>query len=406
MSQSEPANDGNQAELKAMAEQIASSHELLKKLADKGGGKDAWDKLSAITGVISSVLLAAVGMYVSHLYRLRDEASAAEKAKADALHEKQRQEDQARFDHHAAEMAERELVVNLMPFLTGENQQAKKGALLLLNGLGNTELMAQLAKLDDTQGSREALLQVAYAPETSSENKAVAKEALAPLESRSLEWFLSSFGSEIDKVFGKTVFPKKLVAAIAYQETGYIWSSAVARGLDRDAMLALCAGDTMDAPFRSAWPKNRAQLLEDPKGTELFSMARGALEAAAKVNSSYHSVVRNPDKFCHAFGPFAYDLQYYRSDPDFFLTSGWRDFNQCATRLLRELQGALHRQNWSKKTSLSEEELVHVAIAYNRGRSDPSQGFKQGIRGLDGKYYGERIHELLRLAGQIPQQAP
>lgn len=72
----------------------------------------------------------------------------------------------------------------------------------------------------------------------------------------------------------------------------------------------------------------------------------------------------------------------------------------CLAHVVHELHEAQTRQGWQHKTKLTLEELVHVAIAYNRGKSNLSKGFKQGhFNGT--RCYGENIHEFLILSQTI-----
>jgi hypothetical protein len=132
----------------------------------------------------------------------------------------------------------------------------------------------------------------------------------------------------------------------------------------------------------------------------MFRIARQALVDMAQYSAGYQGPARNPNKFCHGFGIFQYDIQFFKEDPTFFLQRKWCDFGACTGILIAELREAMGRLRWSNRTSLSDTEKVYVAIAYNCGRADLSRGFKQGFPS-DGRYYGENIFEYLRLAQQI-----
>ena len=51
-----------------------------------------------------------------------------------------------------------------------------------------------------------------------------------------------------------------------------------------------------------------------------------------------------------------------------------------AWRYVEELRAALRRAYGASESTLSDEEMVYVAIAYNRGTVNFARGFKQGYR--------------------------
>jgi hypothetical protein len=112
---------------------------------------------------------------------------------------------------------------------------------------------------------------------------------------------------------------------------------------------------------------------------------------------AYRGAASRPDKFCHGFGIFQLDLQFFKTEPDYFLSRRYADFDAALARCVGELKSALKRLGWQAKTSLSDAEMAGVAIAYNTGRYDPAKGLKQGY--FDGsKYYGENYYAYLQLA--------
>lgn len=217
-----------------------------------------------------------------------------------------------------------------------------------------------------------------------------------------IAWFKRQFGERIASAVEGTPFTVDMVAAIAQQETGYIWSGLARRGLPEAEILRLCVGDTLDADRgRSCFPRNKSELLAAPRGREMFAIAREALLEMARYVNGYQAATINPNKFCHGFGIFQYDLQFFRTNPGYFLEKAWGDFERCLKQFLQELEEAKRRQGWAHKTSLTEEERVYVAIAYNKGRADCARGFKQGHK-CEGRHYGENIFDFLRLARSIP----
>ena len=217
-----------------------------------------------------------------------------------------------------------------------------------------------------------------------------------------IAWFKKTFYSRIAAGVQGTPFDIDLVVAIATQETSYIWSPLVEKGLGEKDVLRLCVGDTLDADKgRNAFPRTKDDLLSAPRGAQMFQIARAALLEMAKVTPGYGFALNNQNKFCHGFGIFQYDIQFFRTNPDFFLRQRWEDFSACLAQLLVELKQALGRQGWSGKTTLTDDEQIFVAIAYNKGTANPSLGFKQGHKSDDGRYYGENISDYLRIAQGI-----
>jgi hypothetical protein len=220
-----------------------------------------------------------------------------------------------------------------------------------------------------------------------------------------LAWFKTNFRPKLEPALAGTPFTIDMFAAIAYQESGEVWPVLVDKQLGIPKILELCVGDSLDG--RSAFPRSKAELLAAPQGPEMFRIAHQSLVDMAQYITGYQGVARNPNKFCHGFGIFQYDIQFFKDDPAFFLQRKWCDFDACTTKLVTELRAAMASRSlcWSNKTALSDTEKVYVAIAYNCGRANPRNGFKQGFES-DGRFYGENIFEYLRLAQQIVVAAP
>lgn len=213
-------------------------------------------------------------------------------------------------------------------------------------------------------------------------------------------WMHKQFGADIDAALKSTPIPQKLVIAIGMQETFYIWAKMYKTATPAE-VLAVCVGDTIDFPKRaSAWPKNRAELEAHSKGAAMFTQARAALERIAKINSGYKTAVKNPDKFCHGFGMFQYDIQFFKNEPDFFLKGEWATWKGTLSRGVTELKGKL-KDLYGAKPSLTHDETVYLGIAYNRGAKRTKQDmaakkFKQGFKDSDGVFYGEHIDANLK----------
>jgi len=217
-------------------------------------------------------------------------------------------------------------------------------------------------------------------------------------------WFKSQFQPQIEAAIAGTPFSVDMITAFACQETGEIWPALRRQGLPTSRILELCVGDTIDASptggGRRAFPKNKAELLQAAQGDRMFEVARQGLVDMAGYIPAYRGAAARPDKFCHGFGIFQLDLQFFKTDPDYFVSRRYADFDVAVGRCVGELQSALKRLGWQAKTSLSDAETAGVAIAYNTGRYDPAKGLKQGY--FDGtKYYGENYFAYLQLARSV-----
>jgi hypothetical protein len=214
-------------------------------------------------------------------------------------------------------------------------------------------------------------------------------------------WFKKQFQPQIDAALQGTPFSLDLLTAIACQETGYIWQVLRKKQLSLGKLLELCVGDTLDAPNRKAFPKTKGELIAKLNGPQMFAIARQALVDMAQYIKGYQSVAAKPDKFCHGFGIFQYDLQFFLQDPDYFLQKRYADFDASLQKCLEELHNAMKRTPWKNETTLSDQQMAHVAIAYNTGGFKPEKGLKQGYKPPDGKYYGEAVFDFIRLSKTV-----
>ncbi len=217
-------------------------------------------------------------------------------------------------------------------------------------------------------------------------------------------WFKASFGEAIAAAVAGTPFDLDMLTAIACQETGYLWQRLRTRALSTERILALCVGDTIDS--RRAFPRSRAELEAALQGERMFAIARAALIDLARYIPDYAGAAAKPDTFCHGFGLFQYDLQFFRSDPDYFLEQRYAQIEATAAKCVGELRAAQRRLGWADRATLNERERCAVAIAYNSGRYDPAKGLKQGFRDADGRYYGENFRDFLRRAARVTEWVP
>lgn len=221
-----------------------------------------------------------------------------------------------------------------------------------------------------------------------------------------VRWFKDQFGAAVTEALTGTPFTLDMATAIAMQETyGDCWQFLY-QTKTASQVLPLCVGDTLDYPNRTAFPRTKADLCQAPNGQQMFDIAHQALINVGQFNPAYATVAKNPNKFCHGYGIFQYDIQFFRDDPEFFLDFQWYDISQCVARLLKELAAALSRAYGPHMTSLTDEQMMYVAIAYNAGHVNVGAGPKQGYRDASGKYYGENFQSFLHLAHSVPSPTP
>jgi hypothetical protein len=223
-----------------------------------------------------------------------------------------------------------------------------------------------------------------------------------------IRWFKQNFRSQIEPALAGTPFDVDMITSIACQETGEIWPILRKKNLPLDRVLALCVGDTIDfkgpGKGRQAFPRNKEHLFTEPNGDAMFSIARKALEDMAVFIPSYWSAAANPSKFCHGFGMFQRDLQFFKDDPDYFLQRRYETFDNTLAHCLAELKRGLKKLHFETRASLTDIDFCAVAIAYNTGGFNPAKSLKQGF--FDGeKFYGERIFDFVQLSRSISAAA-
>ncbi len=216
-----------------------------------------------------------------------------------------------------------------------------------------------------------------------------------------IRWFKETFYTEIKAATAGTVFDTDMLCAVACQETGSLWAPMRDKGLSKNDIVRLCCGDTLDSDKgRGAFPKTRADLEAHPRGSEMFAIARKALLEMAEFVPGYGFAKTNKSKFCHGFGVFQLDLQFFKTDSDYFLERRYEDFSETLGRALRELISGQRKRGLHNKSSISDFEFITIAITYNTGGYRPNKGLKQGH--FDGqKFYGEKINDFLAILRTI-----
>jgi hypothetical protein len=218
-----------------------------------------------------------------------------------------------------------------------------------------------------------------------------------------IAWFKQQFSTQINAELTGTPFDVDMITAIACQETGEVWP-LLRKKLPVDRVVALCVGDTIDfqgpGKGRQAFPRNKEALIAAPNGDQMFDVARKALEDMSVFIKSYQGAAGNPNKFCHGYGVFQRDIQFFKDDPDYFLQRRYENFSDTLAQCLGELKRGLAKRGFQNRTSLTDFEFATVAIAYNRGSYNPDKGLKQGF--FDGeKFYGERIFDFVTLSRSV-----
>jgi len=224
-----------------------------------------------------------------------------------------------------------------------------------------------------------------------------------PLKKAAMIWFKNTFRSKIEAAFAGTPFTLNIATAIATQESYWLWVKFY-KDLPLNETLMLCVGDSIGEPNRKYFPKTVAALKAEPNGQAMFNIARQSFEKIAAYIPEYQAKLDDePKVFCHGFGIFQYDIQFFKTNPDFFLQKKWGSFDECLKLLVKELKDQQAAMYLSGKPNLTDIEQTHVAIAYNCGASkfDLNKGLKQG-HFSDGKFYGENIWDFLQFAKTIP----
>jgi hypothetical protein len=217
-------------------------------------------------------------------------------------------------------------------------------------------------------------------------------------------WFKTHFAARIAQGVRGTPFDVDMLTAIACQETGSLWGPMRKKGtLSPDRIAALCCGDTLDFDKgRRAFPRTKADLVAPTvaRGKEMFEIARAALLAMAKHVPGYEFAENRPNKFCHGYGVFQYDLQFYLTNPGYFLNREYENFDNSMGRAIGELKRGLTKLGLQNQPSITDEQFCKVAIVYNTGGFNPAKGLRQGHED-DGKFYGEFIRDFLALSRTV-----
>jgi S1-C subfamily serine protease len=123
--------------------------------------KDIWDKLSAISGLVSGIAVAVIGAVATYIYN-----------------ERQRKAEDNRTSRDLA-VQRVQTVQTFLPHLASQNEQEKKAALLAIGHLDDAKLASELAALFGGAGAAGALAEIAT--RANQEDAEFARRSLAQL---------------------------------------------------------------------------------------------------------------------------------------------------------------------------------------------------------------------------------
>ena len=147
------------SESSATLEDVVTAINRVDERIKNRGGKDRWDKFSAISTFLSSVVIALLGLYFTHSYQ------SAEAKRAELQQERQNQ------------LRELDAIVKFMPYLTGEDELAKKTAITSIRALAGVRVAALMAELHPSIGSAAALEAISGSPQITAEERTVLQNA-------------------------------------------------------------------------------------------------------------------------------------------------------------------------------------------------------------------------------------
>src|SRR5262249_51821242 len=152
-----------QADLEKLSAELG---ELRKKVEKPT--KDSWDKLAALSGLVSGVVVALIGFYATNVYNRRQRAVEEHRKDQEVL------------------IAQVQTVEKFIPHLASQNEQTKGAALVAIAALGNEELAVKLASAFRGPGATRALTAIASsaAPEAAKSAAQALRDVLTFLKPR------------------------------------------------------------------------------------------------------------------------------------------------------------------------------------------------------------------------------
>ena len=144
-----------------LQDKVEILEEELNALKNTPKEKDIWDKLSAVSGLISGGLVAVIGIAAIYIYNER---------------QRKNSEDQK---HREITIQKVQTIQSFMPQLQSEDSKTVEAALLAITALGDPELATDLAGLFKSEGAIAALEKIAISPDQ--ESSKVAQKSLSGL---------------------------------------------------------------------------------------------------------------------------------------------------------------------------------------------------------------------------------
>ncbi|MEX3982145.1 serine protease [Paraburkholderia sp. EG287A] len=203
--------------------------------------KDNWDKLAAVSNLISGVVVAILGFYATNVYNRRQKLS-----------------DERRKDQELR-IAQVQTVEKFFPHLSSSEERTKSAALVAIAALGDEELAVKLAKSLAGPGATSALATIASTASAPVAAKAEAalRDIFSYLKSRVVRiyhepslatGFICADGQAVTMAYLINEGSSKAVRIKLPNDTVV---NAVVRGIDKERNLALLSfppSEAFDAP--------------------------------------------------------------------------------------------------------------------------------------------------------------
>lgn len=153
-------------------QQFLEQQKIIIEKLSKSKEKDRWDKLAILSTFLSSIVIGVVGIYFTTTFKAREITT----ADAQVRIAKDNAEAQVRTAEAQVRTADAQVAQQFIADLAGQNENAKKGALLILSTLRNKELAFKLGAFYASEGTIEALELLLKSGE--GEDKTLLKDAL------------------------------------------------------------------------------------------------------------------------------------------------------------------------------------------------------------------------------------
>ncbi|HEV7492393.1 serine protease [Baekduia sp.] len=170
----QPGSHGSRRRRAPRGADLATLSHVLTVVAVPGIVRDNWSKLQAVSGLVSGVLVALIGVAATYVYNNRQ--ARAQKQQADS----------------EAAVQRLQTVASFMPYLGSSDSRQQEAALLCISGLGDPELAAQLGEAFRDEGSLDALSRMASSGDATT----------AAAAQSSIDTIYGNLGQSVVKVLG------------------------------------------------------------------------------------------------------------------------------------------------------------------------------------------------------------